>query len=273
MARSPHPASIAATAAALAVALLLGGCWSSKPAVADGSGTIVTSDTPVPTSAASVDPTTPAEPQPTDSTRISHPISGSKTRAELLDSARKKLGSGSSFYVHQLWVQGNKAAVGDLQETSGQGRRLFFVWVGPPWQAVWYTLVGDGASTQQRAMHGVPELTSELANKIDWSVVKAPGKGTVEASFASAVQQWTGQVMNGKGKPYKVTLIRVAESSSGAWWGRAVVQPTGNATNQYEPIEYWAKYVNGAWTGKAQDPEPPSPTTYFPAGVTVTLFK
>jgi hypothetical protein len=78
--------------------------------------------------------------------------------------------------------------------------------------------------------------------------------------------------MSGKGSPYKITLIKVAKDAGGNWWGRVVVQPTGNATNQYESIEFWAKYKNGSWTGRAQDPEPPAPTTYFPAGVVGTLF-
>jgi hypothetical protein len=127
----------------------------------------------------------------------------------------------------------------------------------------------------QRALQGVPELTSELARKIDWSVIKAkvPDNAAVQASLASAAKQWTGQLMAGRGTPYTISLIKVAQAGSGAWWGRVIVQPTGDATNQFESIEYWAQYKNSAWAGKAQDPEPPSPTTYFPAAVTIALFK
>jgi len=275
MAKTSRIAGIAVLAGATALAVILGGCWYVRPTVIGGSSAIITSDTAAVPDSQTADATSVPPVAPRENTVIFQPLNWSKTRKVLLDSARKKLGSAASFYVYQLFVQGDAAAVGDLQETRGQRRRLFFVWVGPPWQAVWYTPVGDGPATMQRALHGVPELTSELARKIDWSVVqvKVPDKAAIQASLASAAKQWSGQLMSGKGTPYQISLIRSAKTSGGAWWGRVIVQPTGDATNQYESIEYWAQYKNGAWTGKAQDPEPPSPTTYFPSGVTVTLFK
>ena len=272
MTQTSRSAGIMVLTGATVLAVVLGGCWNAKPTATGGSGALAASETAAVDSqtaeATTVPPVTPPE-----DTAITSPMNGSKKRAELLESARKKLGTSASFYVHQLYAQGDSAAVGDLEETSGQARRLFVVWVGPPWQAVWYTPVGDGAATMQRALQQVPELSPELAQKIDWSVAAAPGKASIQASLASAAKKWTGQLMSGKGAPYTVSLVRVAQATGGAWWGRAVVDPTGDATNQYESIEYWAKYKNNAWTGKAQDPEPPSPTTYFPASATVVLFK
>ena len=65
--------------------------------------------------------------------------------------------------------------------------------------------------------------------------------------------------------------MKVAQDAKGVWWGRAIVQPSATDTNSYESIEFWAKYTGGAWVGKAQDPEPPAPTTYFPSSVTGAL--
>ena len=90
-------------------------------------------------------------------------------------------------------------------------------------------------------------------------------------SLSIASQKWTKSLMEGQGAPYEVTLVKAAQDAKGVWWGRAIVQPTATDTNSYESIEFWAKYSGGAWSGKAQDPEPPAPTTYFPASVTGAL--
>ena len=91
------------------------------------------------------------------------------------------------------------------------------------------------------------------------------------ASLSVAAKKWTKSLMDGVGEPYDVTLVKVAKDAKGVWWGRAVVQPASSATSSYESIEFWCKYTGGAWSGTAQDPEPPSPTTYFPASVVGAL--
>ena len=276
MAKSSRVIAIGALAVGLLATLALSGCWWVTGQA--GTGSTTTGSTPatiaVGTDATTaVDPTSTAGTEVPDNGMISRPFNPSPKRKALLDSARAKLGTSSSIYVNQLWAQGNQAAIGDVTEQSGSGKRLFVVWIGPKWQAVWTEAVGNGPSTMQRALHAVPELTSELANKIDWGVVAAPPKASAKDSLSTAAKGWTDQLMSGKGKPYQVDMARTAQSADGVTWGRVVIQPTGNATNQYESIEYWAKYRNDVWTGKAQDPEPPAPTTYFPKSVVGTLFQ
>ena len=90
----------------------------------------------------------------------------------------------------------------------------------------------------------------------------------MKTSLTSVAKSWSKSAMDGKGSPYKVTLVRVAkDSKTGTWWGHVVVQPTGDANNSYEPLDFWAKYSGGAWAGNVQDPEPPAPSTYFPKSV------
>jgi len=118
-------------------------------------------------------------------------------------------------------------------------------------------------------------LSPALLDKMDWSVKKAApaaDAATMKAGLASSAKQWTKNLMSGKGEPYKVSTIGVAQDGSGKWWGRVVVQPTGDASNQYESIEFWAKATGTSWSGKAQDPEPPAPGTYFPSSVVSKLF-
>jgi hypothetical protein len=93
----------------------------------------------------------------------------------------------------------------------------------------------------------------------------------MKTSLATAAKKWTKSLMNSVGEPYSVTTVKVAQDSKGVWWGRAVVQPASSAGNSYESIEFWAKYSSGAWTGTAQDPEPPAPATYFPSSVVGAL--
>ncbi|HEY5472195.1 MAG TPA: hypothetical protein VIK32_03280, partial [Candidatus Limnocylindrales bacterium] len=87
------------------------------------------------------------------------------------------------------------------------------------------------------------------------------------ASLSTAAKAWGKTAMEGKGTPYKVTLVKVAKDSSGVWWGHAVVQPSPDANNSYEPLNMWAKYSGGKWSGSIQDPEPPAASTYFPNSV------
>jgi hypothetical protein len=252
---------IALLCAVLAVAVLaVPGCVR-KPAVT----------TPVTTLPAMIETptTTPSEvatePASSATGAITMPALGSSERTELMDAARATLGTASQFYVYQLFAQGD-TAIGDLAEVTG-GKRYFVVWSGPEWKALWTAPFGSAGASAQAAKSSVPALSEELLGKIDWKMPKPVTDAAMSAKLAASAKTWAAKVMEGAGKPYKVTLIKVAKDKKGTWWGHVVVQPSDSAGNSYEAIEYWCKYSGGAWVGNIQDPEPPAPSTYFPTSV------
>jgi hypothetical protein len=198
---------------------------------------------------------------------ITTPATGSDERTALMDAARKKLSTTSQFVVYQLYVQGD-AAVADLEMVSG-GKRQFVIFKGTPpeWDAVWVAAFGSAGASEAGAKKGVSGVSDKLLGKLDWKYKKPASSAAMRASLSTAAKKWTKSLMSGVGEPYSVTTVKVAQDSKGVWWGRAVVQPASSASSAYESIEFWAKYSGGAWTGKAQDPEPPAPTTYFPSSV------
>jgi hypothetical protein len=196
---------------------------------------------------------------------ITTPAAGSDERTALMDAARKKIGTTSQFVVYQLFVQSD-AAVADLEATSN-GKRQFVAFTGPQWEGVWVAPYGSANASSAKAKGAVPVLSDELLGKIDWKYKKPASSTSMSASLVTASKKWTKSLMAGVGEPYKVNYVKVAKDSKGVWWGRTVVQPSPTSGNAYESIEFWAKYTGGAWTGKPQDPDPPSPTTYFPSSV------
>ena len=101
--------------------------------------------------------------------------------------------------------------------------------------------------------------------------VTGPTEDQLLALLEESVIAWTEGLMAGAGMPYEVTA-QIAQDSAGAWWGVATVQSASTADAAYEPITYWCAFDGAEWTGEAQDPEPPSPDTYFPADVVEVLF-
>lgn len=255
-------------AAFIAIVLMTAGCaCTPQPKQTGTAASTVPTATPVETS-------TPSGGEATVSAGPTTPAKGSADRKALLDAARAKLGTSSEFYVHQLFVDGAQG-VGDLESVNTKSR-WFVVWTGGPgdYKAVWTQSVGNGDAAKAAARSQVPDLKTALVDKLDWSVKKSltQDAASMKSDLAASAKGWTKLLMNGKGSPYKVESCKVAQDSSGKWWGRVVIQPTGDSSNQYEPVEYWAKYAAGEWNGKAQDPEPPSPGTYFPSSVVSKLF-
>ena len=200
---------------------------------------------------------------------ITTPITGTLARTQLMDAARKKLGTKSQFVVYQLYVQGDQA-IGDLEEPSG-GSRQFVLFKGPEWEAVWVAPFGSASASSAGAKSGVPGFSDELLSKIDWKFSKPVSDAAMLSSLTAAAKKWSKTLMEGLGQPYVVASAKVAQDASGTWWGRVVIHPTASATSSFEPIDFWCTYSAGAWTGKAQDPEPPPPTSYFPASVAGAL--
>ena len=200
---------------------------------------------------------------------ITTPEAGSELRTALMDAAREKLATNSQFVVYQLYVQGDYA-LGDL-ETAPGGTRQFVAFKGPQWQAVWVAPFGDAGATASSAKSAVPGFSEELLGRIAWKYKKPASNAAMVSSLSTAAKKWTKAQMEGEGEPYAVTLVKVAKDSKGAWWGRVIVQPASSASNSYESIEFWCKYSGGTWAGKAQDPDPPSPSTYFPSKVIGSL--
>jgi hypothetical protein len=269
--------TVFAVAAVLVLALLaVGGCKPNLPTPATSTATGSQTATPQ----ASVEPTN-ALPLST-SGPITTPAAGSAERKALLDAARTKLESSSAFYVYQLYVQGD-TAIGDIDPVAkGKLGRIFVAWErrNGEWVAIGASKFGSQSANAASTARALPSFSPELLSKIDWNLKKPTVASTTtsnlteaqaKASLEKAAIGWSKTAMSGVGQPYTVTLVKVAEDSSGTWWGRVVTQPTKDASNSYEPLNFWAKYADGTWSGAVQDPEPPAPSTFFPSSVTAKL--
>lgn len=260
-----------ATALAL-TALSLGGCFKAGTTATGGQ-----SGSQVATPQTSVEPTASVSTAATGP--ITTPESGSELRKQLLDAARTRLGVTSQFYVYQLYVQGD-TAIGDLDPVAAKNGRVFVTWErrDGAWSAIGSSQFGAADANAATMARSLPNFSAELIAKIDWTKPKPASASTKKAvptiseskaiaSLKVAADGWSNTAMSGAGKPYKVTLVKVALDAKGVWWGHIVTQPTKDATNSYEPLNFWAKYEAGSWSGSPQDPEPPAPSTFFPASV------
>ncbi|MEI7813288.1 MAG: hypothetical protein WCJ13_00670 [Coriobacteriia bacterium] len=256
--------AVGAVSVCLFAALLSAGCAKKVPITTNsvGASSGATSSSVTPTAAV-------MPPVDGSGSPITSPISGTKARTELMDAARKKLGTTSEFVVSQIYVQGSYA-LGDLETVSG-GTRQFVAFKGPEWEAVWVAPFNASNASATNVMSAVPGLSEELATKVDWKFAKPASDAAMSSSLKTAAKGWAKTLMGGLGEPYEVMMAQVAQDDKGQWWGRAVVQPASSASGSYESIDYWCKYSGGTWTGKAQDPEPPAPTTYFPLAVVGAL--
>jgi hypothetical protein len=270
-------------AAALAGAIVLGGCVSRGPVASPSATTIpsstVTTATPpnsgATTSAASLDSTRSIKAQTKGP--IYTPKSGSAERTALLDAARKKLTTKSQFTVYQLYVQGD-TAIGEIKQiTKDVNGHLLAVWErrNGKWVMLGAAKVGTASATAKNIGRALPKFSDALLASIviATQTPKPPDSAggasaaTMIDTLSTAARTWSTTSMAGQGAPYKVTLAKVAKDANGVWWGHAVVQPTPDASNNFEALNFWAKYSSGSWEGKQQDPEPPAPSTYFPSSV------
>jgi len=256
--------AVGAVSVCLFAALLSAGCAKKVPITTNSVGASSGTTSTAVTSASTV-----VRPADGSGGSITSPISGTKTRTELMDAARKKLGTTSEFTVFQIYVQGDYA-LGDLETVSG-GTRQFVAFKGPEWEGVWVAPFNASNASATSVMSAVPGLPEELAAKVDWKFAKPASNAAMSSSLKTAAKGWAKTLMGGLGEPYEVMMAQVAQDDKGQWWGRAVVQPASSASSSYESIDYWCKYSGGTWTGKAQDPEPPAPTTYFPLAVVGAL--
>jgi hypothetical protein len=261
-------------AVALSVAaVMLGGC--SKPTATQSTSTTQAAGSAVATTQASVEPTAPATIN--SAGPITTPASSSTTRKELLSAARIDLGAKLEFNVYQMYVQGDTALV-DLEPTTKTtiGRAFVaFERRSGAWVAIGALKFGGPASNAASTARALPSFSAQLIAKIDWTMRKpgtkakaAPSapEATVKASLSTSALAWTKEQLVGASTPYKVTMLKVAKDANGVWWGRVITEPTGG-----ERIQFWAKYDGTAWSGAAQDVEPPAPTTYFPKSVVAKL--
>lgn len=274
-----------ALAVMLALVLVLTGCVAKKKTTKSSKTTTTESasaksaDSPAEGSSTTADKT-PAKTEGSSTTEsnsskpITSPASGTKERTALLNAVRAKLDSGTQLYVYQLYEQGN-TALGDLKPlTTSAGERSFFALVksSGKWRVVDSWANGSASANATKVSAALPEFSKALVAKINWKAKDSSSGSTassssVKSSLTSSAKAWAKSAMDGQGSPYGVVLAKVAKDSKGTWWGRAIVEPTGS----YERIEFWAKYSGTSWSGKAQDPEPPAPSTYFPSSVISSL--
>ena len=262
-------------AAALAGVLVLSGCAPTLPGPTTPASTTQPAASQTTTGQASVEPTTPANIAATGP--ITTPKVGSAERTALLDAARTQLNVTSQFDVYQLYVQGD-TAIGDIEPTAKSANgRIFVAWErrGGKWTGIGASKFGSTAANAADTARALPSFSTELIDKIDWTLAKPKAKATtstsssstMQKSLSAAAQKWSKTAMSGKGVPYKLTVLKVAQDSKGVWWGHVVSQPSKDKNGSYEALEFWAKYASGSWQGKVQDPEPPAPSTYFPSSV------
>ena len=263
-------------AALLAATLLLSGCV--KPTITPAA---VTPTTVVPTATTTTGTPGQTSVEPTSATPINAtgpittPAASSATRKALLAAARTKLATTSTFYVHQLYVQGD-TALGDVEplDSSTIGR-VFVAWEksGGAWKAVGAIPFGSTSANEASTSRALPSFSTALINKINWKLAAKPATtssastSSMKTSLSTAAKTWAKSNMNGTGSPYKITSVRVAKDSKGVWWGVAVVQPSPTSNSNFDPLTVWAKYSGKKWSGGIQDPEPPAPSTYFPSAV------
>ena len=176
-------------------------------------------------------------------------------------------------------MQGD-TAIGDVEPVAGGSTgRVFVAWErrSGKWVAIGASKFGSTAATAAKTARALPSFSTELISRIEWTLAKPKAGGSTSSSgssgmsksLAAAAQKWSSTTMQGNGAPYKLTILKVAKDTKGVWWGHVVSQPSADANSPggYETVEFWAKYSGGAWQYKLQDPEPPAPSTYFPASV------
>jgi hypothetical protein len=251
-----HRTAIRPLIAAASVALLVGvalaasGCGSSTPAVQKKVTPIpVTTPTADAAAASAADAAAAAAAGPVSSGPVTTLSSSSAVTAKLADAARAYLKTTSKFTINQLFQQGD-VIVGDITPKSG-GARIFVAWVGPTWKVAWTAPMGQGGSTIARA--AVPQMSTELAAKMNWSPKVAAASPKTGSSGATSDQ--TGLIISfgdfAKAKMLQiapdagnVTIsdVRLAKDNSGVYWASGLADATYG-----DPVTFFAKYVGGHW--------------------------
>ena len=229
------------------VALTAAGCGSTPTAKKKVTPIPVTTATVESTSTAAGDaagdPTTAVSSGP-----ISTLNADSAVTASLANAARAYLKTSSKFTINQLFQQGN-VAVGDITPKSG-GARVFIAWVGPTWKVAWTAPMGQGGSTLARA--AVPQMSKELAAKMNWSpkTASAPSKApassdtsALEASFSAFAKSEMTNLAGGAGAgTVTISDVRVVKDNSGVYWASALADATYG-----DPVTFFGKYSGGKW--------------------------
>jgi hypothetical protein len=264
----------ATTVAALLVFAALGvtGCWGKK---STQSATTPQVTPPPAVATATPEPTATTVPTTTPTPAIATPALGTAERTALLDAARKKFGTSSSFYVYQLFTEGGNA-IGDIEPVNGSSKRAFVAWSNGPkkWAVVWTTPYGSSAASKAGADSALPAFSEALLGKMAWALSRPPvtSEKSMRASLTVAAKKAGEKTMEGVGAPYQTEGLKVAQDSKGTWWGVVTVQPSTDSAGQtFEPLNMWAKFTDGAWKIDVLDPEPPAPSSFFPKAIIAKL--
>jgi hypothetical protein len=255
---------LACLAMAIAVALTTVGC-ARKAKTDDGGPTVQ----PVPTE--TVEPTSTDEPvgPAVSSGQITTPASGTSARTAVLKAVSRGLGVSGTLTVYQLFVQGT-AAVGDVKTASGD--RHFFAATGGPdaWKLAWSAPFGSSLASVEKLLGAAPEVSAELAAKIDFAkVVKKPVKAPTLSSFKSYALKSAQSMAAGSYDGTFTVMANIAQDDAGEWWGNAIAEP---ADESFEVIGIWGHYVGGKWTGEIADfSEEDADAEFFPEEVLSAL--
>lgn len=250
----------------LAIAALLATVGCARSAKTDGEGPVVQ---PVPTE--TIEPTSTDEPvgPAVSSGQITTPASGTAVRSAVLKAVSRGLGASGTLTVYQLFVQGS-AAVGDVKTASGT--RAFFALTGGPdaWKLRWSAPFGSSLATVDEMLGAAPEVSAELAAKIDFAkVVRKPVKPPTLSSFKSYALKSAQNMAAGSYDGTFTVMANIAQDDAGEWWGNAIAEP---ADESFEVIGVWGHYVGGKWTGEIADfSEEDADAEFFPEEVLSAL--
>lgn len=201
------------------------------------------------------------------------PASGSASRAAILRALARSLVVSGSITVYQLYAQGG-AAVGDVLLPTG--KRTFFALTGGPksWSLAWSARFGTSAANADNLVTAVPKISATLVAKLDFKRAVA-AKATVPAPSAASLKTFalkTASIITKGSYTGTFTVgVTLAKSSSGSWWGIAVLT-LSDPTQELEPITVFGHYSGTKWTGKIADTSSEDPeAAFFPADVITKL--
>jgi hypothetical protein len=245
-------------------ALCLAGCTGAKHAP------VASTPAPEPTVAASVahaSQPAPAEPTVTPTPKtgaIVTPPRGSALRQSLLDAARAKIGSSSSWYVMQLYAQ-DGFAVGELLESGSPGPAWFFGFAkrGGAWTAPYSAQ--NSTTTAAKLRGALPGASRQLIAKIRFGLALPDQTGALKTSAQAAALAIAKKNADASIGKLTAGTTRIAQDSKGTWWASVLVKPSNTSV---DALSVYLKRTGTTWKyfdlGTGIDP---STDTRFPAEV------
>lgn len=238
------------------VAVLVGaaGCASSSAVKGRAASSVAATTTPQAT--ATLVPTAPAAPAPVAvmaSGALHVPAKDTPERVALMNAARARLGTSSTFVVNQL-ESDSAWAVGELTPTSG-GAAVFVAFrdrVDGGWEAIWHGVSGGPAGATAADARFSPGVIAS----IDWA-----GRPSSAAILAAAKRL---APLNGSGPVTGAKIVDTTQDSKGRWWAAVHIDNNvdGGTVVIYRDGDTWKCFDFGTGLDESA----------LPKGVKLTLY-